>query len=197
MSNTTPPTVLILGKGEIARCLAHLGTLTGFSITVSEPGVEKMDWPPGIAIRESIYPDSPWSLEPDTHVIIVRGHEGDTRTVTTLLNHSVQRAGIKQVYLIASARRTFDVIDEVTPFLIDRTSLKHLSAPAGLDLGGNSSMEIAISILGEILLRHYGRTGRVLTDLRRQRASPQKPLVSQSNARESGTKIQSKREMQV
>lgn len=197
MISLSPPTLLILGKGEIARCLAQLASTAGLSVMVSEPGARDIAWPIGVEIREAVYADAPWPLACDTHVVIARGHEADPQSVAALLSyplshsalqssqhtfqHSLKNArpnslpnalpneGAKHIYLIASAKRAADVIRIATSLLIDSTCIEHLSAPAGLDLGGNSSMEIALSILAEIQLRHHGKTGQALTNLREQR----------------------------
>jgi xanthine dehydrogenase accessory factor len=184
MSNLSPPTLLILGKGEIARCLAQLATTLGLSVTVSEPGASEFPWPKGVEIRQAIYADTPWPLAHNTHAVIARGHEADPQSVAALLNYSLQHSsqqdspqnsspnrGAKHVYLIASAKRAIEVIRIATPLLIDNACIEHLSAPAGLDLGGISSMEIALSILAEIQLRHHGKTGQALTKLREGRIS--------------------------
>ena len=188
MSRPSPATLLILGKGEIARCLARLASTVGLSVMVSEPGARDIAWPTGIEIREAIYSDTPWPLACNTHAIIARGHEADPQSVAALLNyplqhsspqasqhalknslqHSLQNKGAKHVYLIASAKRAAEVIRDATPQLIDSACIEHLSAPAGLDIGGNRSMEIALSILAEIQLRHHGKTGQALTNLREQ-----------------------------
>jgi xanthine/CO dehydrogenase XdhC/CoxF family maturation factor len=188
MSNPAPPALLILGKGEIARCLAQLASTLGLSVTVSEPGASEFPWPKGVEIRQVIYADAPWPLAPNTHAVIARGHEADPQSVAALLNfslpqspqHSLHNIGAKQIYLIASAKRAAEVIRVTTPLLIDIAAIEQLSAPAGLDLGGNSSMEIALSILAEIQLRHYEKTGQALTHLREQRMYEQR-LSEQGN----------------
>jgi xanthine dehydrogenase accessory factor len=170
MPESSLPVLFILGKGEVARCLARLAATAGYAVEACEPGAGEHHWPEGVAINEVVYTESSWALRPGTHAIIARGHEGDAQSVAALLNH-----GAQHVYLIASARRAQGVIADASQQLTDKTSLSRLSAPAGLDLGGNTSMEIALSILAEIQLRHHGKSGRVLSDLREERAELNKP----------------------
>lgn len=167
--------LLILGKGEIARCLAQLATLLELPVTVAEPGAQAHDWPVGVAMKEAVFSETPWPLHAGTHAVIARGHEGDAESVAALLN-----AEAAHVYLIASARRAQGVIEQATPLLHEEASLARLSAPAGMDLGGKGSMEIALSILAEIQLRRYGASGngasekgasgKLLRDLREERS---------------------------
>lgn len=157
--------LLILGKGEIARCLAQLAVLLELKVVVSDPGAEERAWPASAQIKEAVFSDTPWPLNANTHAVIARGHEGDAESIAALLN-----ADAAHVYLIASARRAQDVIYKATPLLHHSNSLARLSAPAGLDVGGKGSMEIALSILAEVQLRRYGATGKLLRDLREERS---------------------------
>jgi xanthine dehydrogenase accessory factor len=158
--------ILILGKGEIARQLCALAVTAGYRVQVVEPGATAMTWPRGVTVQEQVYAESPFTLPPHTHAIVARGHEGDAESVAALLNHAAE-----QVYLIASARRAQSVIMAATPLIENSSRLTNLSAPAGLDLGGKSSSEIALSLLAEIQMRHHSGSGRALTDMREQRAA--------------------------
>lgn len=158
--------LLILGKGEIARQLSILAISAGYPVEVMEADASNIAWPEGVKLRDQIYTESPYKLPPNTHAIIARGHEEDAKSVTALLNNAAER-----VYLIASARRAQSVINSASPLIQDPSRLSQLSAPAGLDLGGNDSAEIALSILAEIQMHHHGGSGKTLSDLRKQRAA--------------------------
>ena len=157
------PTVslFILGSGEIALCLARLATNIGYKISVSDAHTDARQWPGEAEIYQQHYVDQPWELPTGTHAIIARGHEGDPESLACLLNQDTDR-----VYLIASARRAQNAINEARKNIKDPQRLNKLSAPAGLELGGNGSMEIALSILAEIQMRRYQASGLPLTELR-------------------------------
>jgi len=156
--------VLVLGSGEIARALCALAATVGYRLRVVEPGATAMPWPPGVAVVEQLYSQAPFDLPPHTHAVIARGHQGDAESVAALLEHGAER-----VYLIASARRAQTVIEAVRPTLSNPERLSRLSAPAGLDLGGRGSGEIALAILAEIQGRRHGGSGQPLTELRDER----------------------------
>jgi xanthine dehydrogenase accessory factor len=158
--------LLILGKGELARQISALAVTAGYRVKVMEAGATALAWPEGVSLRDQIYTEAPSELPHHTHAIIARGHEGDAESVAALLNH-----GAARVYLIASARRAQSVIAAATPLIQEPSRLSRLSAPAGLDLGGNGSAEIALSLLAEIQLRRHGGTGRILGEMREQRAA--------------------------
>jgi xanthine dehydrogenase accessory factor len=174
MTMETGAELLILGKGEIARALADLAVSVGYPVQVAEPGAAAEAWPPGVKLLEQVYSESPYQLPPHTHAVIARGHEGDAESVAALLNHGAER-----VYLIASARRSLSVIEAATPLLREPATLSRLSAPAGLDLGGRGSGEIALAILAEVQRRRYDRSGKPLTELREERA--QRPATVTSD----------------
>ena len=176
METETEAELLMLGKGEIVRALCALAVAVGYRVRVVEPGAAALAWPPGVTVLEQVYSDAPYPLPPHTHAVIARGHEGDAASVAALLNHGAER-----VYLIASARRSLSVIEAATPQVEDPARLARLSAPAGLDLGGKGSGEIALSILAEIQQRRHGGSGLALCDIREQRAQ-RPPSVTSDEA---------------
>lgn len=157
--------LLVLGSGEIARLLVTLAHHADYTITVCDDNVGHYSWPEDITLNATNFSEQPWPLTQHTHAIIARGHQGDAENLLSLLQHD---AG--HVYLIASAARSQGIIDQVSPLLPDPSLLKRLSAPAGLSLGGQSSYEIALSILAEIQWRSHDRQPiQPLTELRASR----------------------------
>jgi xanthine dehydrogenase accessory factor len=157
--------ILVLGRGEIARVLADLAATAGYAVQVVEPGASAERWTTEVRVLEQLYSEAPFALPAGTHAVIARGHEGDAESAAALLNHGAER-----VYLIASARRAVKVIETARPMLREPDSLSRLSAPAGLDLGGRDSGEIALAILAEVQQRRHGGSGQALTELREERA---------------------------
>ncbi|MDD3608512.1 MAG: XdhC family protein [Halothiobacillaceae bacterium] len=153
-SNPEQAEILILGAGEIARALAVLARACDLPVMVTDPQAHAHAWPQGVVLRDAVYAETPWPLGAQTHAVVARGHEGDPESVHSLLLH-----GVGRVYLIASARRAQNVLDSVAPRLPETAWLEKVSAPAGIDLGGASSADIALSILAEIQWRRQGAAG--------------------------------------
>jgi len=167
MSSTPNLNLLVLGSGEIARLLITLAQHADYAITVCDNDVDQYHWHEGVTTKSFNFSEQAWPLNNNTHAIIARGHQGDAENLVSLLEHNASH-----IYLIASAARSQGIIDQVTPFLSDPAQLNRLSAPAGLSLGGQSSYEIAVSILAEIQWRCYGRaTIQALTELRANRVT--------------------------
>jgi xanthine dehydrogenase accessory factor len=117
------PRVLVVGDTPIAHALAALGAPLGFAV---ELGVADVD------------------PQPDDAALVVASHgRGEEQALTAAL-----RAEVPYVGLVASRTRgaavlaSLDVPDELRA---------RVHSPAGLDLGGGTAAEIALSILAELV----------------------------------------------
>lgn len=166
MSEPFIPNVVILGCRAVARELAAFVARMGWPLTVWERDVDDYPWPEGTATVARVFAESPVSLPPRTFAVIARGHEGDPESVEALL-----RAGAERVFLVASARRAEGVLEHVTGQLGDEALLARVSAPAGIDLGGQETVAIALSLVAEMQWRAAGCTGelRPMVELRAAR----------------------------
>ena len=152
--NTSSKTlsILILGSGEIARHLVKIADALDYPVTVCANDVGQHRWPRSVAQRLHNFTDRPWALPKHTHAIIAQGHQGDAKSLAALLNHHAEH-----VYLVASQARSQEVVQTARPLIKNQDMLdKRLSSPAGLNLGGQASNEIALSVLAEIQWRHHG-----------------------------------------
>lgn len=160
------PNIVILGSRAVARELAVFVSRMGWSLTVWEKDADEHDWPEGTAMVAKVFSESPEPLPPLTFAVIARGHEGDPESVEALL-----RAGAERVFLVASAKRAEGVLGLVASRLNDASSLERVSAPAGIDLGGQETAAIALSLLAEMQWRAAGMQGelRPMVELRAAR----------------------------
>jgi len=166
VSESFVPQVVILGSRAVARALAVFVRSMGWSLTVWERDVADHPWPEGTLTVARVFAESPESLPPHAFAVVARGHEGDPESVEALL-----RAGAERVFLVASAQRAEGVLEQVASRLQDAALLARVSAPAGLDLGGQETAAIALSILAEMQWRAAGCVGelRPMTELRAAR----------------------------
>ncbi|MEO1752198.1 XdhC family protein [Thiofaba sp. EF100] len=166
MSEPVVPQVVILGSRAVARTLAAFVAAMGWPLTVWERDVGEHAWPAGTRTVARVFSEAPEPLPAHTFAVIARGHEGDPESVEALL-----RAGAERVFLVASARRAEGVLEQVARRLEDSALLARVSAPAGLDLGGQETAAIALSLVAEMQWRAAGGLGelRPLTELRAAR----------------------------
>jgi xanthine dehydrogenase accessory factor len=125
-----PALVVVVGDAPVAQALVRVGAALDHEVRVLDPGDER--------IRNS--PE----LQPDVAGVVVASHgRGEPAVLAAAL-----RAGVPYVALVASRTRgaavlaALDVPDELRA---------RVHSPAGLDLGGGTAAEIALSILAELV----------------------------------------------
>jgi len=147
------PILWILGHGRIPECLCHLGALMSFDVVVDDP----MAAPDRYSEALRLVTDDPGygELRPTARdfVFIATQHRGDHESLRHLLTGD---AGY--IALIASRKRTSLIIDYLRGVGFDQPALDRIRAPAGIDIGARTAEEIALSVIGEIVLVRRSRT---------------------------------------
>lgn len=141
--------LVVLGRGPVAAALARIGAASGFRVRAVEQGFERMEAP-----------------GPSAHVVVATGHEADEAALGAALG-----GWPASVQLVASSRRAPIVLDALRKMRVPEEKLALVRSPAGLDLGGDSPEEIAVSIIAEILLLRRGGSGRPLSDVKGTRSA--------------------------
>ena len=164
-SFTEPPRLLIFGAIDYAGALAHLGTFLGYRVTVC-------DARPVFATPARF---------PDAHEVVVDwphrwlgGARVDERTVICVLTHDPKfdipllevalRTDAGYVGAMGSRRTHEDRLRRLREAGVDEMALARLRSPIGLDLGGRTPEETAVSIAAEVIALRAGGTGRSLTE---------------------------------
>ncbi|WP_271599421.1 XdhC family protein [Bradyrhizobium sp. CCBAU 45384] len=141
------PTLWILGHGRVAECLCHLGALLSFDVVVDDPAASPDRYPDA---KDLIIDDPSYvALRPTANdfVVIATQHRGDHDSLRRLLASDAGYIG-----LIASRKRTALVIDYLRAAGFDRPSLDRIRAPAGINIDARTAEEIALSVVGEVVL---------------------------------------------
>jgi xanthine dehydrogenase accessory factor len=90
-------------------------------------------------------------------VIASRGHKLDAHC----LREAVKREA-RYVGLLGSKRKTVLIAKMLRAEGIPEERIRAVHAPIGLDLGGRTPSEIALSVLSEMSMERHGGTGRPL-----------------------------------
>jgi xanthine dehydrogenase accessory factor len=99
-------------------------------------------------------------LHPWSHVVLVtRGHRYDYQCLRKVLEHSPLPGYIGMIGSRRRVRATFEALLEEG---FDRELLGRVRAPIGLDLGGETPAEIAVSVAAEIVHLWNGGSGKPL-----------------------------------
>jgi len=156
----TRPRMLIFGAVQFADALAAAGKFLGYRVTVC-------DARPVFATRERI---------PDADEIVVQWPhrylattEVDSRTVICVLTHDPKfdvpvlaealRSPVGYIGALGSRRTCAEREERLREAGLGDAELSRLHSPIGLDLGGTSPRQVALSICAEIVAEANGGTG--------------------------------------
>ena len=146
------PVLWVAGTTPIASALAALGAASGWRVSLFDPLAASEDFP---AVERVSAETDLATLDPGVSPYVVVATQGvwDEEAVAAALGREASYVG-----LVASPTRAAVVrawLREEAGIAEDR--LAALRAPAGLDIGGETAEEIALSILAELVQVRRGR----------------------------------------
>ncbi len=158
MTHTRPRKLIIIGAVHIAQILAPMATAIGFEVTVidSRPAFAKSERLPGVTVIHQRTEKAMQELAIDSRTALaILAHDPilDDPALHTALGSPAYYIGC-----LGSRRTHAGRLDRLREAGFDEEMLERLHAPVGLDIGGRSAGEIAVSILAEIIAVGYGRS---------------------------------------
>jgi xanthine dehydrogenase accessory factor len=164
------PTLWILGHGRVAECLCRFGATLGFRVVVDDaPAPDRARFPDAAEIIGDDYGYERLEPQAEDAVVIATQHKGDHVSAVRAL-----RSSAGYVAVIASRKRSRLVLDFLRGEGFAEEELARLRAPAGLDLGARTPEEIALSVMGEIVMLRRGGSGRPRCDTAAHRTRPRR-----------------------
>ncbi|UZN02461.1 XdhC family protein [Cellulomonas sp. S1-8] len=156
--------LLVVGAGEHAVALTRLAAGCGFAVTVLDQRplfATKERFPDAYAVVRD-WPDRWLAAHPPTpaHAVAVLTHDQrvDVPTLTAALASPARYVGAMGSRA-THARR----VDALRAAGVGDEALARLRSPIGLDLGGSTPQEVALSILAEVVMARHGTTGRPMS----------------------------------
>ena len=165
-----PPKLVVVGAGHVAVPLAQIGVMLGLRVEVLDDRPEFADparFPEADAVRVIDFRDpfADTRLTPPDHVVLVtRGHRFDYECLVRLLRMK-QPPGY--LGMIGSRRRVRATHEQLAREEFTLEQMSRVRAPVGLDLGGQTPVEIAVSVAAEIVMHRSGGTGAPLFEKER------------------------------
>ena len=159
--------IIILGGGHVAQPLVEMAYLLGFKTIVVDDRPEFANperFPKATDIICTDYQKGMPLDEIDSStciVIITRGHQYDQLCLSSVLNSSAFYIG-----MIGSSGKVRQIFRQLQSQGVDKRILQRISAPIGLDLGGQKPAEIALSIMAEIVAKLNSGTCRPLKEVK-------------------------------
>jgi xanthine dehydrogenase accessory factor len=166
-----PPRMLVFGAIDYAAAVARIGSFLGYRVTVCDarplfttpdrfPGAAEVivDWPNRYLQREA----EAGNLDSRT-VVCVLTH--DPKFDVPVLSLALRLPALAYVGAMGSRQTHLDRLERLRASGLTDRELSRLSSPIGLDLGGRTPEETAVSIAAEIVAARSGGSGARLRDL--------------------------------
>jgi xanthine dehydrogenase accessory factor len=167
--------LIVVGAGHVGQAVAGLAAQVDFDVWVVDdrqqyanrerfPAAKRLVVGPFDEVLPTL------EITPQTYALIVtRGHGHDQEALFHLA-----RTPAAYVGLIGSRRKIRLIFDNLREAGIPEAALERVTAPVGLDIGSQSVMEIAVSIVAELIARRN-------LGLRDSAARPQNELSRSAN----------------
>ncbi len=160
------PRIVIAGGGHVALAIARQAATLDFDVTIVEdrPEFASADRFPGATILEGDVPTTLGSVNYGWNsfiVIATRGHKLDADCMLQAV-----RTPARYIGLLGSRRKTVLIERMLRDEGVPEERIAAVRAPVGLDLGGRTPAEIALSVLAEITRIRYQGTGQPLSSRR-------------------------------
>ncbi len=161
-----PPRLLVFGAVDFTAALARLGKVLGFHVTVCDARE--------VFATERRFPMADEVIVDWPHRLLERiGTDLGPNDAVCVLTHDVKfdvpaliaafATDVGYIGAMGSRRTHAERVERLRAEGVDQADLDRIMAPIGLDLGGRTPEETALSIIAEIIA---GRTGRRVPSLR-------------------------------
>jgi xanthine dehydrogenase accessory factor len=156
--STARPELIVIGTGPVARALAAIGKVLGFTIRALSLGPSDASDPDERIAVKSVAELMRLRLGPESYVVIA-GHDREfsQEALRMLLLSEAPYLG-----MMGSRRHTGGLLDELRAAGVSDRSLARVHTPVGLDLGAQTPEEIALSAIAHIVAVRRGRSGSPL-----------------------------------
>ena len=155
-----PPVLLIVGAGHVGQALAKVAVDLDFRVDVIDDRADHLSAGRFPNVRARLVGDidaelARYPLDGDTFVaVITRGHKHDAAALD-----AVVRRPHRYVGLIGSRRKVKAIFDDLHAAGVPAEALARVHGPIGLDIGGQTVPEIALSIAAELVAVRRGHDG--------------------------------------
>jgi xanthine dehydrogenase accessory factor len=138
------PELMIVGNSPIAQILAGLGKLLDFQVTVVDPAASSDRFPEAEILLTDLAEVGP-RINAGSYVVVATMGNGDQEGI-----EAVSGSRPKYLGLIASKEKAEGLFKYLREKGLPAEDLDQFKYPAGLQLGGETLSEIALSVMAEI-----------------------------------------------
>lgn len=145
-----PERLILFGGGHIGQMLVKIADGLNFKITVVDDRkdiLDRFNQPVETILTDPDYNINFPSLDKNSYVVIVtHGHKSDRSVLEKVIRYDCTYIGM--IGSETKVAKTFSALEESG---IDKSLLKKVHAPIGLDIGAEGPYEIAIAIAAELI----------------------------------------------
>ena len=157
------PQLLICGAGHVGQALCHLAAYAGFAVSVIDDREEflteeLLPQAQHRIISDFIAPFTSMNVSKGTYIVIcTRGHTHDFHLVEQAMATPALYIG-----MLGSRLKRTALIEKLSAAGLDHQHQERLYTPVGLDIGGQTPQEIAVSIVAQLIAqrRCHGHQSR-------------------------------------
>lgn len=151
--------LVVVGGGHVGNAVIRAARAVGFAVTLADTRGEAEI---GDSIREADtfirlerFEDIASAKLPERpyYVVSTYGHQVDGAALGGVLS----RNDAAYIGMLGSRKKVRAIFAQLERQGVDPVALRRVYAPIGLDLGGETPEELAVSIVGELLAVKYGR----------------------------------------
>ena len=155
--HATVPVLVVFGATPVARAVVDWAGELGFRPVFVETRPERLKdqaWPPAVTSLA----DLPALLGPEVYAVHTDHDAPDiVESLEVLLPAAPRFIG-----LVGSRRHTGHHLEALRAKAVNEEVIAEIQSPVGLDIGGVTPAEIALSILAGVVARRRGRSGGVI-----------------------------------
>ena len=138
------PELLIVGNSPIAQILCGLGKLLDFKVCVADPGANQERFPEAdLVVADLTVARS--RIGPGSYVVVATMGTGDEEGLEAVVGTTPKYLG-----LVASKEKAKGLLQYLQGKGVPPEHLDRIKCPAGLELGGETLPEIAVSVMAGI-----------------------------------------------
>ena len=147
-----PPQLIIFGAGHIGICLARIGKMLDFSVTVVDNRQEfaskdRLPWADMVIADDYARAMQSVTFSERSYVVILtHKHTHDFEVLEQCLTKPHCYLG-----MIGSKAKVAKVFQQLKDQGVPEETIRQIHSPVGIKIGANTPAEIAISILAEII----------------------------------------------
>lgn len=151
------PVIHIFGAGHVGQALSRVLLGTPFQVHVVDSREEWLSQLPDGVQRDAtewqtIVDQTRWDEVRSYAVVMTHSHELDQEIVAALMTRPLRYLG-----LIGSRNKWLDFQLHLSKKGADPSLFSRVHCPIGIDIGGKSPQEVAISVAAELVKVHYGK----------------------------------------